>query len=117
MAEIEKKEKQQPEKFKLTGRIMTQGGYIQEIDGRKFIIDYDYDFNGNRVSRFATVCEETADPVTGTPIFRQIKPEVTHLEGLTDKQVKSLTFAKIIELTKAQQKHYKDKFWQPMKEV
>jgi len=109
--EKEVKEKPKANAYKLSAKIMNEGGYVQEIDGRMFVIDYDRDYEMKRISRFATLCELEQDPITGKKIPKQIKPEVITLTDLTDVQLKSLAYAKVIDLTPAQEKDFREKFY------
>lgn len=111
MSEVKEKEKKEVKKespkYRLSKRVMEQGGYVQRIDGRLFVIDYDRDYTGKRISRYATVCERKPDPVTNEMINTQIKPEALFLEDLTDAQLKSLVFAGVVTLAKEQEPYFR----------
>lgn len=106
MSEKEKKEvvknEVKKESYKLSPKILSEGGYKVVIEDREFIIDFEVDFKGDRVSRFASVCERFKDPVTNQESWKPIKPEVYELEDLSKEQIWVLAHADVILLNDSQ---------------
>jgi hypothetical protein len=105
--ETENKPKEdKKEKYQLSNAVLTNG-YNSKIDGRDFIIDFETNFKGERITRFASCghYERTAGVV-------EFKGNGKHyLEDLTDEQIRQLAIAGAIVLTPEQQKKYKKKFY------
>lgn len=86
------------EKFYLTDRIRESGYSNKNFN---LLIDFERDFNGNRLSRFAS----TGQIVNGD----FVSDKLDYLTGLTDEQVYQLAIAKVIKIKKDQY-HYFHKY-------
>ncbi len=89
--------------FKLSSQV-TSTGYNSTIDGRKFVIDFVKDFNGHRVSQFASLCSLQDTPVG--PLWIPTNPAKYEVDSLTKQQLFELATAQAIELNDTQKKEF-----------
>ena len=111
MADEKKQEKKEykllEDSFKLSSQAMQQG-YRATIDGREFMIGFQNDYRGKRISQFASVCslQESPDGKTYIPI----NPPVYSLNNLSERQLYELTHARVLELTGKQSKAFREHY-------
>jgi hypothetical protein len=89
--------------FRLSSQV-TSTGYNSTIDGRKFVIDFVKDFNGYRVSQFASLCSLQDTPAG--KLWIPISPAKYEVDGLTKQQLFELATAQAIELNDEQRKEF-----------
>ncbi len=94
--------------FKLSSQV-TSTGYNSTIDGRKFVIDFVKDFNGYRVSQFASLCSLQDTPAG--KMWIPTNPAKYEVEGLTKQQLFELATAQAIELNETQKKEFVKMFY------
>ena len=104
-----KKETVKKEQYHLTDAVLN-AGYSGKIDGRQFNIGFDLNLKGEKQNSYASVMEETVNPARGGGVLLKWTG-VTFLEDLTDKQLWQLAIAKVITLSKEQEKVFKEKFY------
>lgn len=104
-----KKETVKEEQYHLTDAVLN-AGYSGKIDGRQFHIGFDLNLKGEKQNSYASVMEETVNPARGGGVLLKWTG-VTFLEDLTDNQLWQLAQAKVILLSKAQEKIFKEKFY------
>lgn len=98
-------EKSGGETYQLSEFIISRG-YKGTIDGRTFIIDFERNYNGGRVSQFASVTAPVSTPAG--VVNKPIKPEVFHVSDLTPLQIHELANAQVITLNKAQKEAHRN---------
>ena len=101
-----KKETVKKEQYHLTDAVLN-AGYSGKIDGRQFNIGFDLNLKGEKQNSYASVMEETVNPARGGGVLLKWTG-VTSLEDLTDDQLWQLAQAKVILLSKAQEKIFKE---------
>ena len=104
-----KKDSVKKEQYHLTDAVLN-AGYSGKIDGRQFNIGFDLNLKGEKQNSYASVMEETVNPARGGGVLLKWTG-VTFLEDLTDKQLWQLAIAKVITLSKEQEKVFKEKFY------
>ena len=104
-----KKESAKKEQYHLTDAVLNSG-YSGKIDGRQFNIGFDLNLKGEKQNAYASVMEETVNPARGGGVLLKWTG-VTFLEDLTDSQLWQLAHAKVIALSKDQEKIFREKFY------
>lgn len=104
-----KKESAKKEQYHLSDAVLNSG-YSGKIDGRQFNIGFDLNLKGEKQNAYASVMEETVNPARGGGVLLKWTG-VTFLEDLTDSQLWQLAHAKVITLSKDQEKIFREKFY------
>jgi len=104
-----KKESAKKEQYHLTDAVLNSG-YSGKIDGRQFNVGFDLNLKGEKQNAYASVMEETVNPARGGGVLLKWTG-VTYLEDLTDSQLWQLAHAKVIALSKDQEKIFREIFY------
>jgi hypothetical protein len=107
MADDKKKYNIMEDSFKLSSQVMRHG-YDATIDGRRFVAGFGKDYNGRRLSQFASICSLNDSPDGQT--YVPINPPQYTIGDLSERQLYELVHAGAFELTEQQEIAFREKF-------
>lgn len=110
--EKSKESKVESQKYNLSDAVLESGyeAMIPKRIGKLFKIGFDVNLQGQKNNAYASVMEPATNPARGGGMLWKWTGQ-TYLEDLTDEQLWVLAIAKVIVLSKDQEKLFKEKFY------